>query len=82
MTLLYILMLVKTISSSFLLPSVLFGYDADAVMAVSHHDDRHTYKGYVVNSACVEHTSKKLKCTMTFLKFKNGQILKIVIHKN
>ena len=47
---------------------MLFGYDADAVMAVSHHDDRHTYKGYVVNSACVEHTSKKLKC-FTFQKW-------------
>ena len=72
MTLFYVLMLkvhrVKTISTSFLLSSVLFGYDADAVMAVSHHDDRHTYKGYVVNSACVEHTSKKLKC-FTFQKW-------------
>ena len=50
---------------------MLFGYDADAVMAVSHHDDRHTYKGYVVNSACVEHTSKKLKCMLVFLKLKS-----------
>jgi len=49
---------------------VLFGYDADAVMAVSHHDDRHTYKGYVVNSACVEHTFEKLKSMMTLLNFK------------
>ena len=53
---------------------MLFGYDADAVMAVSHHDDRHTYKGYVVNSACVEHTSKKLKCMLVFLKLKRYQI--------
>ena len=75
MTLLCVLMLKfhheKTILSTFLPPSVLFGYDADAVMAVSHHDDRHTYKGYVVNSACVEHTSKKLKCMMILLKFKS-----------
>ena len=44
----------------FFLPSVLFGYHSNAVMAVSHHDDMDTYKGYIVHSACVEHTLKKL----------------------
>ena len=74
MTLLYVLMLkfhrVKTTPSIFLLPSVLFGYDADAVMAVSHHDDMDTYKGYIVHSACVEHTLKNLLCVMASLEFK------------
>ena len=39
---------------------MLFGYHADAVMAVSHHDDLDTYKGYIVHSACVEHTFFKV----------------------
>ena len=81
MTLLYVLMLnfhhVKTTPSSFLLPPVLFGYDADAVMAVSHHDDRHTYKGYVVNSACVEHTSKKLNDNVIVYVFKVNKVYKL-----
>ena len=35
---------------------VLFGYEADAIMAVSHHDDPAMYKTYVVHSAHVDHT--------------------------
>ena len=60
----------KTISSIFFLPSVLFGYHSNAVMAVSHHDDMDTYKGYIVHSACVEHTLKNLLCMMALLEFK------------
>ena len=35
---------------------MLFGYESDAIMAVSHHDDPAMYKTYVINSSHVDHT--------------------------
>ena len=49
--------------SRLLVSPVLFGYNADAVMAVSHHDDPAVYKNYVVNSATVVHTFPNEHCT-------------------
>ena len=33
---------------------MLFGFEADPIMAVSHHDDPATYKTYVINAAHVD----------------------------
>ena len=52
----------------------LFNFSADDVMAVSHHDDPKSYKGYVVNSSfcdpekeCAINT--KLKKRIVFITF-------------
>ena len=33
---------------------MLFGFESDPIMAVSHHDDPATYKTYVINAAHVD----------------------------